>query len=161
MMHTLFQMIDNPKRPRVARQRPSTPKRFSRRDFLTFGRTARRPRGVWSVTIDAARCTDCGACVRICEESALRRLDDDAHVRYALDAPSCTGCADCATVCAANALSVQPGNEHERDDRLTDIVTLPKEHCLRCGQSVAGVINNVCSVCRSTDPFHALRRQPA
>ncbi len=156
MIRALFNPGNNATGRRVRRRPSSAPKQVSRRDFLTFGQGRRGANGTWRVTIDAGDCTDCAACTRICDESALRRSDRGSFVAYTLDTALCTGCGDCETVCAATALSVR--QETEPEPGVVEIVRLRKEECARCGQRQAGMVDGVCPVCRLTESLKMLRR---
>lgn len=60
-----------------------------------------------SPVIDAARCSGCNACIRICPDAVLSLVKDasGAHF-YTADASLCTGCALCEDVCDDDAISV-------------------------------------------------------
>ncbi len=156
MIRALFSLGSDSTKPRVVRRQSSEPRRVSRRDFLTLGRSPRRADGTWRVTIDAGRCTDCIACTRICGEPALRRSDHDLHVVYSLDMASCTGCGDCETVCAATALGVR--REAEPGRGIIELARLSKERCSSCGHTQAGLVDGVCPICRPAGLSQTLRR---
>jgi len=109
---------------------------WSRRELLTLRRRKNTADGRWRVRIDADRCSDCGACVRICREAALWRRERDESVTYLLDAPKCNGCDDCAKVCAEQAVVVEHADQVA--ERL-EVVTLPVLNCTRCDRRAAGL----------------------
>lgn len=47
-------------------------------------------------------CTDCGACVKVCPMSAIRKEGD----RYVIDTTRCLNCSRCTTTCPQGALRV-------------------------------------------------------
>lgn len=92
--------------------------------------------GRWRVRIDADRCSDCGACVRVCREAALWRRECDESVTYFLDAPKCNGCDDCARICAEQAVVVEYADQVA--GRL-EVVSLDVLNCARCDRRAAGL----------------------
>lgn len=60
-----------------------------------------------SPVIDAAVCTGCDACARICPDGALR-LERQGAPRYAVDPVHCTGCRLCIDVCESRAIRLVP-----------------------------------------------------
>ncbi len=51
---------------------------------------------------DEATCNDCGACVKVCPMSAIRKEDD----RYVIDTAVCLNCSRCTTSCPQGARPV-------------------------------------------------------
>lgn len=156
MIRALFN-LGSEAAPRVARRPPTEPRQVSRRDFLTFGRGRNRADGMRRVAIDADRCTDCRACVRVCGAVALRRTDDGARVVYALSFASCNGCGDCAAVCARNAVTVSHASERRGD--VAEIAGLTKRTCGQCGRLETGVVDEVCAICQSVGGLRTLRSE--
>ncbi len=160
----------DPSRSAVRRRVPSsTGSAWSRREVLTLRRADRQtsahvsrmqisagsgPRLAWCVRIGADRCSDCGACVRICNASALRRCETEQAVSYILDARRCDGCGECARVCAQRAVeirsSMEPAGLHE-------VARLPFTCCSRCAQRGAGFVDGLCMMCRQ--PANRLGRE--
>jgi ferredoxin len=65
---------------------------------------------LWSVALDAARCTACLACTRLCPTGALAtnatdHEDGEPAECLTLDMHRCTGCGLCEAVCDSGALS--------------------------------------------------------
>lgn len=60
-----------------------------------------------SPIIDAALCTGCDACARICPDGALR-LERREAPRYDIDPACCTGCRLCIDVCESRAIRLVP-----------------------------------------------------
>lgn len=57
--------------------------------------------------IDAAACTGCDACIKLCPEGALMLISDSGDdLRYHIDSNRCTGCLLCEDVCTDNAIEV-------------------------------------------------------
>ena len=54
--------------------------------------------------IDAARCTGCDACARLCPQDAIRLEAGDGTSAYRLEHARCTGCGICVDVCADAAI---------------------------------------------------------
>ena len=53
--------------------------------------------------IDAAACTGCGACSKVCAVEAISGKKKEAHV---IDAARCTRCGQCREVCLQDAIKV-------------------------------------------------------
>lgn len=64
-----------------------------------------RPAPLWAVTLDAARCTFCMACTRLCPTGALALELGGSAEQFRLDMARCTGCGLCHAVCGDGALS--------------------------------------------------------
>jgi NAD-dependent dihydropyrimidine dehydrogenase PreA subunit len=155
MIRTLLNLGSETAAPRVAKRTSAEPRQVSRRDFLTFGRGRHCADGMWRVSLDANRCTDCQACVRVCGTEALRRTDNDARIVYSLALASCNGCGDCKAVCAVGAVTVFRAADSRQ--QAVEIATLAKKVCKRCGRLEAGVIDGVCPVCQTTNGLWTLR----
>ena len=59
-----------------------------------------------SLTIDAASCTRCGACIEVCPHAALRLESGGVSIR---DRSLCMECGACARNCPTLAISVTSG----------------------------------------------------
>ncbi len=61
--------------------------------------------------IDAARCTGCDACVKICPHGALILVKDAGErLCYRVDPAACTGCGICTDICDTGAIALdEPG----------------------------------------------------
>lgn len=72
---------------------------------LTYaeGVTNHAPSG-YTIAIDAARCTDCGACVKACHFDALTA----SSIPPAYRLENCLGCGLCAEACPEHAIAMQP-----------------------------------------------------
>ena len=79
---------------------------WGRRAFFTLLRRVSASGGHRQMQIDAGRCSDCGACVRACRKTSLRRSEVDGFVCYLRDARRCNGCGRCRRVCTRNALRI-------------------------------------------------------
>ncbi len=148
----------DPSRSVARRRAPSnTGSAWSRREVLTLRRSDSQtsapevaragsgPRLAWRVRIDADRCSDCGACVRICKPLALRRSETEQAVSYILDARRCDGCGECARVCARRAVEIRSSTEPAG---LHEVACLPFTCCSRCAQRGAGFVDGLCMMCR-------------
>lgn len=60
-------------------------------------------RGEWVARLDSARCTNCGACARLCPFDAI---DAPKGGAVSADASRCWGCGICRSACASDALSL-------------------------------------------------------
>jgi len=80
---------------------------------------ARTPREQfeWGPTIDAAACTDCGACLDFCQNGVYERVE--GHVVVAHRASCIAGCSHCATLCEPDALAF-PSLDELRASRKKD-----------------------------------------
>ena len=57
----------------------------------------------WGPTIDAAACTDCGACIDFCQNGVYERVE--GHVTVVHRSSCMAGCSHCATLCEPGALT--------------------------------------------------------
>lgn len=160
----------DPSRSLARRRAPSNNvSAWSRREVLTLRRAdprtsvpARRrqisagsgPRLAWCVRLNADRCSDCGACVRICKASALRRRETEQAVSYILDARRCDGCGECARVCAERAVEIRSSTEPAG---LHEVARLPFTCCSRCAGRGTGFVDGLCMMCRQ--PANRLGRE--
>lgn len=55
-----------------------------------------------TVAIDEAKCTGCGACIKVCAEGAITLYDGVAHINQSL----CTACLNCIGACPNEAIAV-------------------------------------------------------
>ena len=55
-----------------------------------------------ATTVDAEKCTACGACVDVCPVEAITMNEDVAVV----DAENCTDCGACADECPTEAITL-------------------------------------------------------
>jgi ferredoxin len=140
---------DRTPQARVVRRRASAerPALWSRRELLRLRRSRTRPDGPWTVAIQAELCSDCGACLRVCSESALARRATGATVVYTIDSRRCNGCGDCAEVCAETALRIE---RLALPQTITEAACLPATTCGNCGVHAAGLRNGLCAVCLQT-----------
>ena len=81
--------------------------RYFRDEYLAHIREKRCPAGVCRAlirySIDAAKCTGCGACVKACPEAAISGGKKKPHV---LDAAKCVKCGLCRDACRFDAVTV-------------------------------------------------------
>jgi NAD-dependent dihydropyrimidine dehydrogenase PreA subunit len=61
------------------------------------------PEFVWGPAIEAAACTDCGACLDFCQNGVYEKVD--GRVVVAQRGACVPGCSHCATLCEAGALT--------------------------------------------------------
>lgn len=101
--------------------------------------------------IDAATCTGCDACIRLCPEAALTLInDDDGEMRYVVSADACTGCLLCEDVCTDAAIEVDAMKP------APPAVALNEFRCRACGREThvpaAGDYGKtgLCPVCERT-----------
>ena len=57
-------------------------------------------------TIQAARCTNCKACVEVCPVDAIKPTKVQGKDVQIIDATKCIGCGECLAVCPDGAISV-------------------------------------------------------
>jgi NAD-dependent dihydropyrimidine dehydrogenase PreA subunit len=147
MIRWLLGLAESSQRPTLSRRtnRQRRLSEWSRRDVLTLGRRRQGSTGPWSVGIEAARCSDCSVCVRICSADALSRSVHDDRVVYTMRPVQCDGCSDCETVCATNALRVH--SRAETEDRV-EVVSLQLLPCSECGRASVGLAGGICVICR-------------
>jgi ferredoxin len=95
-----------------------------------------RPVDFWATnycaSVDAGRCTGCGACVERCQVNAVT-IDDQAGTAV-INTDRCIGCGNCVTTCPAGAMSLV-GKEKEtvppRDsEELYDVIMANKKGML-------------------------------
>lgn len=141
---------DPTQRSRVPRRRASVsrPAVWSRREVLLLCRRRTRADGQWSVVIRKEGCSDCGACLRVCGESALARSEAAAEVVYTIDSRRCNGCGDCAEVCAEGALRIE---RLAAPQTIAESARLPVETCAGCSGRTAGLRGGFCGVCRQNE----------
>ena len=81
--------------------------RYFRDEYLAHIREKRCPAGVCRAlirySIDAAKCTGCGACVKACPEAAISGEKKKPH---AIDAAKCVKCGLCRDACTFDAVTV-------------------------------------------------------
>ncbi|MEI6633974.1 MAG: NADH-ubiquinone oxidoreductase-F iron-sulfur binding region domain-containing protein [Chlamydiota bacterium] len=81
--------------------------RYFRDEYLAHIREKRCPAGVCRAlirySIDAAKCTGCGACVKACPEAAISGEKKKPHL---LDAAKCVTCGLCRDACRFDAVTV-------------------------------------------------------
>ncbi len=65
-------------------------------------------RGGRVMQIDSARCTQCGACVDVCQWKAIVRQDDGSVLIAEQD---CEGCGTCLLVCPVDAIGTRPTDD--------------------------------------------------
>ena len=54
--------------------------------------------------IDAEKCKQCGICIDVCPDDAVRYLKEEYHIDYTY----CKGCGICAYECTADAIAMVP-----------------------------------------------------
>ncbi|HMS06083.1 MAG TPA: 4Fe-4S dicluster domain-containing protein [Burkholderiaceae bacterium] len=90
---------------------------------------------LWSVTLDADRCTWCLACVRLCPSEALTLRPADAPgapARFVLDMHRCTGCGLCHDACDSHALSAPRSPVAQAEATGPTQWTLARRRCSAC-----------------------------
>ncbi len=88
--------------PRRRRTSSRSPSRVAR---TTAPRRPRTTSGSWARSSPAweeEACTDCGACVKVCPKSAIRKVNDE----YVVDTALCLNCSRCTTTCPQGAWTV-------------------------------------------------------
>lgn len=103
--------------------------------------------GLWAVRLDAARCTGCAVCARLCPEGAIDWLDGGAEAGLRLRMDRCTGCQLCVDACDQGALQPgQPGIDPPP-------VFFRQVGCTRCGATFRHAAStpapSLCPVCRT------------
>lgn len=103
--------------------------------------------------IDAARCTACDACVRLCAHEAivLAEADCDRSDRYVAAPARCTGCRLCEDACTPGAMHVAPWPTQAPAE-----VALVASQCIVCGNSYRASLSRPkhpsrCHVCSAKD----------
>lgn len=115
----------------------------SRRSLFTFS-LPREPRGGpvaasgavegvgqlyrFSPRIDAARCTGCDACPRLCPHAAITLSRAGGGLAYRIQPASCTGCNLCVDVCEAEAVALE-----SMVPAVQGVVVLSEGRCSKCG----------------------------
>lgn len=116
---------------------------------LRGGRYAQSP------AIDAALCTGCDACLKVCPEAALMLIKaDSGELSYHFNPAACTGCGLCVDVCEPDAISLHALSPGQPD------LALDAFRCAACGVPVhvpqgAGQ-GGLCPVCSKTRPASRL-----
>ncbi len=118
---------------------------LNRREMITLRRYRPAPDARWRLKIDAERCSDCAACVRVCPLSALSRRSTDDAASYMFDARRCNGCDKCAEICVEKAIVLTRAQEPAE---LLEAARLPKAPCVKCGQQGTDRVHGVCMICR-------------
>ncbi len=112
----------------------------------------------WVPRIEAAACSGCDACIRLCPTQALRHEEqhedagkDISGSCYRMDAPRCTGCGICVDVCSEQAIRLRSWKSWAVESLpLSDAV------CRRCGNNFHVPVDSelnaegLCPICRST-----------
>ena len=78
--------------------------------------------------IEAAACSGCDACARICPHGAILLMYDEAGLRYATKPHACTGCGLCTDLCDHDAIRIEafaPAGAMR--------LALTEGRCTRCG----------------------------
>ena len=149
MIRSLLGIGDEPRRPK--RRRPNRDGQsagLSRRELLTLRRDKPNADGRWQVLLDPARCTDCGACVRVCPGAAMHRIEERDAALYTFRSSLCDGCGDCRAVCAVDAVSVK---RNDAPGRTIESTRLELHECSRCRQRVAWRDGGRCLPCRQQE----------
>ncbi len=101
--------------------------------------------------IDAAACTGCDACIRLCPEDALIGIKEpDQDMRYHVSAEACTGCLICEDVCTDSAIEVFTMTPAPHDIPLTGFC------CRACGAQThlptdgGRAATGLCAICART-----------
>lgn len=99
--------------------------------------------------IDETACTGCDACVRLCPETALTRINDDSGaMRYHVASECCTGCLICEDVCSDDAIEVDAMIPAPADTALAGFI------CRACGVEAhppaARAFDGLCPTCART-----------
>ena len=64
-----------------------------------------KPLVEWGPTLDAEKCTGCGACIEFCHNDVYAWSEDGERVVVAHRTNCVSGCSHCATLCESQALS--------------------------------------------------------
>ena len=91
---------------------------------------------LWSVTLDATRCSACLACTHLCPSGALAfqpAQADGQPEHLALDLHRCTGCGLCQAVCDSAALSAPFTPPPDAPEPAAWRLPLERQRCSRCG----------------------------
>ncbi|WP_029009841.1 4Fe-4S binding protein [Azospirillum halopraeferens] len=103
----------------------------------------------WVPSLDAARCTACGACARLCPHGAIR-LDPDPPA-FHLEPADCTGCCLCTDVCTEDAVILE-----RLAPRRQTTLPLERHRCRACGveelspAARPAAADGLCRICRTT-----------
>ncbi len=112
------------------------------------------PRAYVTPTIDAAQCTACEACIRICPDDALA-LERGGRHRFRVQPDRCSGCGLCVDVCEDGAMGLVPLGDAKAAD-----VPLDGYRCRACGVTVhvpAGRdTTSLCRICARTGHYRSL-----
>jgi formate hydrogenlyase subunit 6/NADH:ubiquinone oxidoreductase subunit I len=74
------------------------------------------------ISYDAAKCVNCGMCIRVCSPGAITRVvkpvEEGDEITYTFDLTSCTFCATCVDFCGTKAIQMTDdyhmvGTKHE------------------------------------------------
>jgi ferredoxin len=86
------------------------------------------------LTLDAERCTLCGACAAACPTDALWLSETAEQSALQLRAEACVACGRCAAVCPEDAVDIRSGIDFARLEQGTvDLASAAREVCARCG----------------------------
>ncbi len=100
--------------------------------------------------VDPQRCHLCGACARVCPESALRLTENF----FEIESVRCTDCKNCQAVCPSQAITLEAG---PRSEPLSQHALFTVQ-CPTCQRAFASreSENGVCPLCRQHQ--HGMRR---
>jgi len=78
--------------------------------------------------INAALCSGCDICARICPQGALQLMESAAEAGYIVDPAKCDGCGVCEELCDHDAIQVARGSITPRQT-----ISLARARCRSCG----------------------------